>query len=165
MASRSPRGQWINIILSTGMGMQCRSSRFIEYPPGGSHTDGHPVEKAGTKVSTVWCRYNAVNFLQNHHNRHPIAGPWGRGMGCLLWLWNLICVLLLPLQYPMWYRDKLDRVITALHCSIIMIMYKLLRRLLTHCGLVMHNDDRDLSQPAQVIACCLTTPSHYLNQY
>ena len=30
------------------------------------------------------CRYSAVNFLQNPHNRHPIARPWGRGMGCLL---------------------------------------------------------------------------------
>ena len=26
---------------------------------------------------TVRCRYNAVNFLQNPHNRHPIARPWG----------------------------------------------------------------------------------------
>ena len=23
--------------------------------------------------NTVWCRYNAVTFLQNPHNRHPIA--------------------------------------------------------------------------------------------
>ena len=34
---------------------------------------------------TVQCRYNAVNFLENPHNRHPISRPWGRGMGCLLW--------------------------------------------------------------------------------
>ena len=25
------------------------------------------------KSSTVRCRYNAVNFLPNPHNRHPIA--------------------------------------------------------------------------------------------
>ena len=25
--------------------------------------------------NTVRCRYNAVNFLQNPHNRHPIARP------------------------------------------------------------------------------------------
>ena len=37
------------------------------------------------KVSTVWCRYNSVNFLTNPHNTLPIACPWGRGMGCLLW--------------------------------------------------------------------------------
>ena len=65
---------------------------------------------------TARCRYNAVNFLKNYHNRHPIARPLGRGMGCLLWVWNLIYILLLQLQYPMYYRDKLDRVITALHC-------------------------------------------------
>ena len=32
-------------------------------------------------IYTVRCRYNAVNFLQNPHNRHPIACQWGRGMG------------------------------------------------------------------------------------
>ena len=64
------------------------------------------------------CRYNAVNFLQNYHNRHPIARPWGRGMGGLLWVWNLIYFLLLQLQCPMYYRDKLDRVIMALHCTL-----------------------------------------------
>ena len=36
--------------------------------------------------NTVRCRYNAVNFLPNPHKRHPIARPWGRDMGCLLWL-------------------------------------------------------------------------------
>ena len=35
--------------------------------------------------STARCHYNAVNFLQNPHNRHPITHPWGLGMGCLLW--------------------------------------------------------------------------------
>ena len=34
---------------------------------------------------TVRCRSNAVDFLQNPHNRHPIARPWGRGTGCLFW--------------------------------------------------------------------------------
>ena len=32
---------------------------------------------------TVWCCYNMANFLTNIHKRHPIAGPLGRGMGCL----------------------------------------------------------------------------------
>ena len=39
--------------------------------------------------------------------------------------------------------------------------------ILTHSGLVTPYGDRDLGQHwalAQVIACCLTTPSHYLNQ-
>ena len=35
---------------------------------------------------------------------------------------------------------------------------------LTHCGLVTPYGDRDLGQHCQVMACCLTAPSHYLNQ-
>ena len=34
------------------------------------------------------CRYDTANFLQNPHDRHPIAHPWGRDMGCLLWEFN-----------------------------------------------------------------------------
>ena len=52
-------------------------------------------------TNTVRCRYNAVNFLQNYHNRHRTARPWGRGMGCLLWVWILIYVLLLSSQRRM----------------------------------------------------------------
>ena len=33
---------------------------------------------------TVRCHYNAVNFLQNPHKRHPIARPFGRDMACIL---------------------------------------------------------------------------------
>ena len=36
--------------------------------------------------SSVWWCYNAINFIPNPHSRHPIARPWGRGMGCLLWV-------------------------------------------------------------------------------
>ena len=43
--------------------------------------------------STVWCCYNAVNFLTNIHKRHPIAHLLGRGMGCLLWIQHLIDIL------------------------------------------------------------------------
>ena len=59
----------------------------------GSTFDINPVKPVQTssnftdcisKRSTVWCRYNAVNFLQNYHNRHPIARPLGRVLGCLL---------------------------------------------------------------------------------
>ena len=67
-------------------------------------------------IYTVRCCYNAVNFLLNSHNRHPIAHPWGRGMGCLLWVWSLIYILLLSSQYHIWDRDKFDRVITGLDC-------------------------------------------------
>ena len=86
---------------------------------------------------TVWCHYNAVNFLlnshdnavnllpnshgnavnflPNSHDRHPIARPWGQGMGCLLWVWSLVYVLLVSSQRHMYYCDKLNRVITALN--------------------------------------------------
>ena len=43
--------------------------------------------------NSVRCCYNAVNFLQTPHNRHPIARPWGRAMGCLLWIQIPIYVL------------------------------------------------------------------------
>ena len=32
---------------------------------------------------TVWCRYNALNFLTNIHKRYRIAHLLGQGMGCL----------------------------------------------------------------------------------
>ena len=37
------------------------------------------------KASTVRYRYNAVNFLPNPHEIHPIVRPLGRGMVCNLW--------------------------------------------------------------------------------
>ena len=49
------------------------------------------------RLNIVRCRYNAVNFLQSHHNMHPIARPSGRGMGCLLCLLTLIYDVLLQL--------------------------------------------------------------------
>ena len=64
----------------------------------------------------VRCRYNAVNFLQNYHNRHRIAHPWGRGMGCLLWLLTLMHVLLQSLLCWVQNRMILKRVITAPDC-------------------------------------------------
>ena len=39
---------------------------------------------------TVWGRYIVINFLQNTHNSHPIAHPWGQVMGCPLWVQRAI---------------------------------------------------------------------------
>ena len=54
-----------------------------------AYNDVSISESNNTNISiisyTVRCRYNAVNFLPNPHNRHPIARPWGRGMGYLLY--------------------------------------------------------------------------------
>ena len=61
---------------------------------------------------TVRCRYNAVNFLHNPHDRHPIARPWGRAMGCLsvvILISNLLSVTIVAVSCC----DKLDRVITV----------------------------------------------------
>ena len=45
------------------------------------------------KQSTMqWC-YNVVKFLQTSHNRHLIAHPWGRGVGCLSCVQILVYVL------------------------------------------------------------------------
>ena len=64
----------------------------------------------------MWCRYNRVNFLHNPHNRHPIARPWGRGVGCLLWGVSLMHVLPLSSQCRTWYHGKSDHVIMPIDC-------------------------------------------------
>ena len=63
-------------------------------------TSAHSQGKSGgqfnfDEIYTVRCRYNAIIFLQNPYNRRPIARPWGRAMGCLLWVRNQIDVLVL----------------------------------------------------------------------
>ena len=65
-------------------------------------------------ANTVWCHYNAVNFLQNPHKRHPIACPLGWGMRCLLCVQTLICILPQSLQWCMQYHVKLGHVIVHL---------------------------------------------------
>ena len=56
-------------------------------------------------------------FTKNSHNRHPIARPWGRDMGCHLWVQSLLNVLIQSLLWCMHYRVLLHRAITALHCT------------------------------------------------
>ena len=45
------------------------------------------------KYDTVRCRYNAVNFVTNMHDRHLIARSLGRGMGRLLWIQHLLDIM------------------------------------------------------------------------
>ena len=68
----------------------------------------------GLYITTVRCRYNAVNFITNIHKRHPMARPLGRGMGCLLWIQHLIDIMSQFLQLLMQNLAILDRVLTAL---------------------------------------------------
>ena len=71
-------------------------------------------------VNTVRRRYNAVNFLPEPHNTNPIARPWGWDMGCLLWFWSLIYVLLLSSRRRWSYCDIFDhRVITSFDCTVL----------------------------------------------
>ena len=60
----------------------------------------------------VRCRYNAVSFLQNIHERHPIARPSGRGM-CVRPLWLIFC---LSSCNDVQYHVISNRVITVLGC-------------------------------------------------
>ena len=54
--------------------------------------------------NTMWCRYDAVNFIQSPHKRHPT--PY---------------VLHQLLQWCMQYHVILNRVITTLDCTMILI--------------------------------------------
>ena len=62
------------------------------------------------------CHYNAVIFLPNPPQRHPIARPLGQGMRCLLWIQTVLYILPLSVQWCLQYYVILDHVITALHC-------------------------------------------------
>ena len=68
-------------------------------------------------IPTVRCRYvyNAVNFLQNSHNRHPKARPLGRVMG-LLWIqiWFMFCCYCNAVCNMMVYCTALQRHPTVL---------------------------------------------------
>ena len=62
------------------------------------------------------CYYNAINFLPNNHERHPIAHPSGRGMVGLWWDQPLIDILPQLLRWHVQYHVVLDCDITALNC-------------------------------------------------
>ena len=48
--------------------------------------------------------------LQNIHERHSIALPTGRDMGCIIWVQRLLCFLLQSEQWCMQYRGMMGRV-------------------------------------------------------
>ena len=53
---------------------------------------------------TVRSRYIAVILLWRFHERHPIARPWGRDIGCCSWMQNLAEVVSLWLLPCVYYR-------------------------------------------------------------
>ena len=69
-----------------------------------------------TKATTVQCHYNTVNFLQNPYKIHPIAGPSGRAMGCILLVQTHIYTLSQSLQRCIPYHVIFNCIITALDC-------------------------------------------------
>ena len=69
------------------------------------------------KLHTVQCLYNMVNFLQNLHERHPIARPSGPAMGCIFWAQPLIDILPKFLQWCVQYHVILYWIITTLDCA------------------------------------------------
>ena len=67
---------------------------------------------------TVRCRYDEVNLIPNPRKLHPIARPLGRCIGCILWVQTVIYTLLQSPQWCMQYHVILDRVVTALDCTV-----------------------------------------------
>ena len=61
----------------------------------------------------MWCCYDVVSFLQNPHKRHLIARPLGWGIGCILCIQKLICILPHSLQFYMQFYVILDCIIMA----------------------------------------------------
>ena len=45
--------------------------------------DSQPDKVWWSAINKMWYWYNTVKFLQNTHNRHPIAHPWGQDKRCL----------------------------------------------------------------------------------
>ena len=81
------------------------------YPGSSRYMEG--VTLQGQAIQCVPC--SMVKFLQNHHNRHPIAHPWGWDMWCLLWfkIWFTFCHFYCSAVCNI---VIVDRVITALDC-------------------------------------------------
>ena len=68
--------------------------------------------------SRVWCLHDEMFFdLQNIHERHSIALPTGRDMGCILRVQCLLYALLQSEQCCMQYRGMMDRVLAAPGCT------------------------------------------------
>ena len=72
--------------------------------------------KKYTNILYIVVPYNAVSYLLNTLDTHPIIHSWGWGMGCLLWVQSLIKILPWSLQWCKYYRLALHHVTTALHC-------------------------------------------------
>ena len=61
-------------------------NKKVDFTKGKIKCDSNGWATCMSIVNTMWCRYNAVNFIPNSCKRHPIARPLGWGMECLLWI-------------------------------------------------------------------------------
>ena len=120
-----------------------------------------------TNYTTVRCRYNAINFLSNPPKIHPIARPIGRGMGCLLEIQPLIDTLPQLRQRCVQYHVVLNRVITALDCTIIsiiiiditivillLIIIILIIRIMIMILIIIYREEGDSSRGKTTLAIC-----------
>ena len=67
-------------------------------------------------ISTLQYRYSTVNFVQNTQtpNRHKIADPSRRNIGCMIWVKCVIYGYVLYFPGFMPYRTMINRVIMTL---------------------------------------------------
>ena len=79
---------------------------------------GNPARAKFAAENTARWRYNVVNFLKNPYKKHLIAHPFGRGMGCLLWVHTVIYILPREVQWCMQYNFISDCVTTAPNCTL-----------------------------------------------
>ena len=49
----------------------------LNHCPSNSLTNFIVIDQSKKGIYSAVPLYHTVNFLQNHHNRHPIAHPWG----------------------------------------------------------------------------------------
>ena len=94
--------------------------------------------------------------LQDPHSRHPMNGPWGQHMGCPLWVQILINI-------SDHYRTfTTDTPWPTCKSNIVLALVQILVNSLWPSDAIWRQGSR--STLVQVMACCLMTPSHYLNQ-
>ena len=101
------------------------------------------------------CRYSAVYFLQNPHQRHPIAPPYGRAIGCFcdfqIWFLFSSCHGIVVCN-SMIYSPALC-VMTALNCIWIQSIH-----LLTLFSQWQHSFRIKVMLPLAKIHYCAFTP-------
>ena len=106
--------RWLNLIIDLVQVCTQIGILDIRYLCGDGNAQGTWVSVKSCHNNTVRCRYSAVNFLKNIHERHPIAR-----YGCLLCIQHLTDILTESLQSFMQYLTKLDHVKTTLDCIIL----------------------------------------------